>query len=45
MRGGSRDLEGGVFIVRARVAAGLSQLADATGISQPLLRIISAIGS
>lgn len=43
MRGGSRDLEGGVFIVRARVAAGLSQraLADATGISQPLLRIIS----
>ncbi|MGH3877377.1 MAG: helix-turn-helix domain-containing protein [Actinophytocola sp.] len=43
MRGGSCDLEGGVFIVRARVAAGLSQraLADATGISQPLLRIIS----
>lgn len=32
-----------MFIVRARVAAGLSQraLADATGISQPLLRIIS----
>lgn len=32
-----------MFIVRARLAAGLSQraVADATGISQPLLRIIS----